>query len=498
MQQIIAFIVSILFSVSTWAATLPVTYAVRNSVGEVIMYAPTTTYTKTLTVASPELPFVSNSTEITTVGVVADKLQRLGYRPDDPRVGATIDAIQKEAVSTAVGAAGSGFVSAALTVLTGAALGTPIGWGAIGVAALVGVAGYGLQRLVTGGLDWLFNSNGTVTPPADSSGTGLVVGGPYWNVSTAYGAGSGTSYGLTGLAAMQAAFSRTTKPVRCTTINATAVTCEFGSGYYADGSIAWSTYPSPGYHSSGSPVASSTGLYSDASVSAPAATPTPVSAANLFSPSSTSFPDSERVKPVDTGVLAKTIDALWRSAADRDSSILSPQTISSSDVSGFLNQNPSIVPRGDNLTSTPSPFSPTSSPSSSPSGSAVPTSPDATTNPGPSGLVGPGIPPAVPVVPTAATPKVDLGPDPKIGAPSLETIPTGAQILAPLLGLFPDLRSYVVPSHTAECPKPSMDIFSRHYVMDAHCTVLEAVRPVLYLIMAAVWVMIAALIVLGA
>lgn len=101
---------------------------------------------------------------------------------------------------------------------------------------------------------------------------------------------------------------------------------------------------------------------------------------------------------------------------------------------------------------------------------------------------------------TNPTVKVDLGPDPGIGAPGLEQIPTAASILAPLLNLFPDLRSYVVPSHSAECPKPSMELWGKTLVLQGHCDLLDspAVRQTLYLIMAAVWVMVALFIVLAA
>lgn len=101
---------------------------------------------------------------------------------------------------------------------------------------------------------------------------------------------------------------------------------------------------------------------------------------------------------------------------------------------------------------------------------------------------------------TNPTVKVDLGPDPGIGAPGLADIPTAASILAPLLNLFPDLRSYVVPSHSAECPKPSMELWGKTLTLQGHCDLLDspAVRQTLYLIMAAVWVMVALFIVLAA
>lgn len=96
------------------------------------------------------------------------------------------------------------------------------------------------------------------------------------------------------------------------------------------------------------------------------------------------------------------------------------------------------------------------------------------------------------------TPQVDLGPDPGIGAPSLEATPTAQMILNPILNLFPDLKSFVVPSHSSVCPAPSMSLFDKSLVLDGHCTLLEAVRPTLYAVMAFVWVVIGLFIILAA
>jgi len=75
--------------------------------------------------------------------------------------------------------------------------------------------------------------------------------------------------------------------------------------------------------------------------------------------------------------------------------------------------------------------------------------------------------------PTSGGEQVDFGPDPGIGLPTLETIPTAAQILAPILGLFSDLRTWAVPSHSSECPKPSFDLWGQTYTFTAQCDLLD-------------------------
>ncbi|RJX30300.1 MAG: hypothetical protein C4516_10675 [Oxalobacter sp.] len=93
---------------------------------------------------------------------------------------------------------------------------------------------------------------------------------------------------------------------------------------------------------------------------------------------------------------------------------------------------------------------------------------------------------------------VDLGPNPGIPEPVLETTPTPQQILDPILNLFPSFRSFVVPQHASECPKPSVDIFEKHLVLDTHCTILDQSKPTLYAVMAFVWIVIGIFIILAA
>ena len=107
-----------------------------------------------------------------------------------------------------------------------------------------------------------------------------------------------------------------------------------------------------------------------------------------------------------------------------------------------------------------------------------------------------------PGIPTApdGTPKLDLGIDPGIGSPNLEPTPTGAQILAPITGLMPDLKNFQVPSHQGECPKPEFDIAVLHtrVRMDAQCTLFEGVRGQLYNGSLVAWIIAALFIVLSA
>lgn len=93
---------------------------------------------------------------------------------------------------------------------------------------------------------------------------------------------------------------------------------------------------------------------------------------------------------------------------------------------------------------------------------------------------------------------IDLGPNPAIPQPILEATPTAQEILNPILNLFPSFKSFVVPQHVSECPMPSVNIFERHLILDGHCLLLEQVKPILYAVMAFVWVALGLFIILAA
>lgn len=206
---------------------------------------------------------------------------------------------------------------------------------------------------------------------------------------------------------------------------------------------------------------------------------------------------------VSHDTLARIVDAAWQRAAQQPGyeglpySVMNPVT--AADVMPWAMENPMAVPTvGDLLT-----------PANNPGTQTVPVSPTVTPgtspnpNPNPTPTPDPTIGTNVNVVNTPNVNvtnqvKVDLGENPNIGSPGLESTPTAQMILQPLLDLFPSLRNFAVPAHTGECPKPSFDVFGKSIVMESHCTLTESVRPTLYAVMAAVWLVLGLVIVLAA
>ena len=220
---------------------------------------------------------------------------------------------------------------------------------------------------------------------------------------------------------------------------------------------------------------------------------------NLFIAAS-SMPASVKSSRLSQDTLAKLADKAWQSAAAQPGYTGLPysytQPVTAVDVAPWVNDNPASIPTiGDML-----------APASNPGTNLVPISPTIypTTSPGPNPTPNPNPVPGPSPTPTTGdvnvinTVKVDFGPDPLIPTPTLESTPTASAILKPLIDLFPSLRTFVVPSHASECPKPTFDVFTKSVVMDTHCQVLDSVKPTLSAVMAFVWVVAGLFIILGA
>lgn len=205
-----------------------------------------------------------------------------------------------------------------------------------------------------------------------------------------------------------------------------------------------------------------------------------------------------KAKPLSDATIAKIVDTVWKNAAAQPGYTGLPysvtQPVTASDVAPWRIENPTASPTvGDLLT-----------PANNPNSTTVPVSPTitvTTTNPTPtptpSGLTNVNVV-NTPNVNVVNKIQVDLGPDPGLTSPNLETTPTAQSILNPLLNLFPSLKNFIVPIHNSTCPKPTISIFNKSILLDGHCTLLETVRPTIYAVMAFVWTAISMFIILAA
>lgn len=207
---------------------------------------------------------------------------------------------------------------------------------------------------------------------------------------------------------------------------------------------------------------------------------------------------TQKAEKLSPEVMAQLVDKAWQNAASQPNYQGLPysatQPVTPAEASTWQNENPGLTPTlGDLLV-----------PAVAPGTVAVPISPDVTVSPNPNPGPGTSDPTPAPAgttnvnVVNVPTVRVEWGADPGIGAPTLEQTPTALAILTPLLNLMPSLRNFAVPSHTSVCPKPTFNMFEKQIVMQAHCAVLDDVKPTLYAAMAFVWLMLAAFIILRA
>jgi hypothetical protein len=200
---------------------------------------------------------------------------------------------------------------------------------------------------------------------------------------------------------------------------------------------------------------------------------------------------------VNPQLLAQIADKAWQQAAAQPGytglpySVANPVTVA--DVATWTAANPTVAPTLDDL------LRPAANPTTDTSG--VPISPtvqvQTTPTPTPSGNSNVNVV-NTPNVNIANSPRVDLGPDPGTPDPTLESTPTGSEILSPITSLFPELRTFQTPGHAGECPKPVFDLFGKSITMDSHCTIAEQHRATLAAVMMAVWLLVGLFILLSA
>ncbi|WP_413212610.1 hypothetical protein [Paraburkholderia kururiensis] len=205
-------------------------------------------------------------------------------------------------------------------------------------------------------------------------------------------------------------------------------------------------------------------------------------------------------QPLDPMTLAQLANQTWQQAANQPGYQGLPysvtQPISYSDVQPWAQANPSSVPDVGDL------FTPASDPgtSSVTIDPAVQPGSTSSTNPA-SGTTASGNDVNVvntPNVNVVNKVSVDLGADPGVASPTLESTPTISMILSPLVNLLPDLKHWAVPAHSSACPEPSFSVLGHSFTLTAQCDLAESNRTAIYTAFAAMFTLAALFVVLRA
>jgi hypothetical protein len=426
-------------------------------------------------------------------GVVQAKMAARGFAVNDPRyTGALLNI-------------GSSIAAAAVTgvAITAAGVTAPA-WVTAGVAAGLGSAlTYAFSLAANSAYKWLMNSDGTVTTSgiptaAPNLGTDFVAmtqGGSFWRSSWNGSTWScGSPYPCV-LSYAQFKYGSDLKSVtysNCSSASNCAYFIDIKS--YTGPAAHYESY-GPVLFSSGAPASCAAGSNYNgtacAAVQGATVPPTNLTSASLQS-AVNNIPAADLAKPADSSFMAALINQLWKNAAQQPGYSGAPYVatdpVTAADVAAWQASNPSAYPTvGDLVSPQPAPSGATAA---QPFSLPLSTTPVAQEDPATQTQTGTN--------PAASNPLQNLGTDPGIGAPTLETTPTAQAILAPILNLMPSLKNFVVPNHTAQCPKPTIAIFGKSIVMDAHCNLLDGVRNTLFAVMAFVWLIAAMFIVLRA
>ena len=445
----------------------------------------------------PQATFVAQPDNVTRAvsGVLLVASRSAGLLASDPRV---VNTLVRASYAIAAGAAVAGGITVGAV--------TAPAWASVAISLAVYNAIPSIIKLGGTIMNWLFRPDGKIDVSSDTttgtSTSAMTLGGFYYRAQ--YYIKSGASiiyssiYGSDGEAIARQALANnqrvvnevfgTNTPVdpavKCTGTAPNTITCGADTVAVPNQNGAPSSCP-PGNYYLQSGVC--TPFTFQVSALSPQTAVTPQVAIGAI-------PASELGKPLNPGIIAGLANSAWQRAASQAGYDGIPYPISnpitSAQVQEWYNANPSIAPRiGDFTAPNPATTSvqvPWALPTN-PASSAPTTTATAAT------VANVGT-----INPAGANPLQNLGVDPVTPAPTLEASPTAPMILAPILNMLPGLRTFNVTGHTATCPKPTVLLVGRTITMDAHCTVIDSIKPILQTAMLFAWAAISLFIILAA
>ncbi|BEV16840.1 MULTISPECIES: hypothetical protein [unclassified Herbaspirillum] len=415
-------------------------------------------------------------------GVVQAKMQSRGFASNDPRWVSTLSNVSSSIAG--------GLASAATVTLLGV---TAPAW--VTVAAPI-VAGVAVALTVDAAIKWIFKPDGTVqvgdNPASVNTPAGLKPPSVVYIFSNAV-AGSPQA------ACSGAVYTDFTAPGGHGTQHAELKSdgnCHLIRVYTYDSgaseTIDMGSLNAPTKSSNNTTLCPGVKLTASAGVCPASNFPEPPQApVKTVSDAAAGLSDAQKAQPLNPQVIADLANDFWKAAASSPGYNGLPfdatNPITAADAAAWQSANPSSWPTvGDFV-----------APQAAPSGGTAATPFTLPTASSPVATADPSATPSTGTNPSNQ-PLENLGPDPGIGAPSLEPTPTAQQILQPILNLFPTLTNFVVPGHSAACPTWTIQVFNKDIAMTQHCVLLEKIRPTLYAAMALVWVLVALFIVLAA
>ncbi len=436
-----------------------------------VLVLPSSAWSQALPVAQPDRVGRAVS------GAIQDGMRSRGFAANDPRFASTLARVSPQLATVAGSAA---------TVTVGAV--TAPGWASVALAVGIGAV---ITYAVNLGLDalvrWLFRTDGKIDESGENlaipTSTAMTAGGAYWKVSfhsagvnVDLAGGDGEAVARQGYYEYRSQTGQDTQAAPSCSITSTQVTC--GVIYAIK-------------QATGAPASCPAGsLYKNGACgpytfTAPAAVPTK---AGLSPQQATNdIPAADLDKRLNTAIVAALANRAWQQAASQPGydGLPYPQSnpIRADEVGPWMEANPDFAPTVRDFTA-PNPTT-----SSNPQPWSLPQNPtSATTTPAQAPNA---------TNPAAANPLQNLGPDPGIGAPTLEQTPTAYQIAKPVLDLLPGLRSFQPQTQAGVCPRPTIELYGSH-TLDAHCRLIDENKSIIQTAMVFAWAALALFIILSA
>ncbi|MGO3890882.1 MAG: hypothetical protein ACTJHW_07900 [Paenalcaligenes sp.] len=401
-------------------------------------------------------------------GTLQQGMQKRGFAANDHRFNNTI-ARATPALSAVAGSA------AAITVGTV----TAPAWASIALAAGVGlIVSYAVSLAVDGFINWLFNDDTIDVIQQGIPDDALVEGGPYWFYLDQIFGSNGVSVARAALQNVGA----TAEAICPQVLGSSEILCS-GVGKYGRQFV--NVYHSP----SGAPANCPTGSLLNSGFCSPTTVPDGQTLENQTPQEAIeAIPDSELDKPLNPALIAALANQAWRNAANTPDydGLPFPQSnpLTAQDAAEWIQANPDLAPTVQDFVAPNPATNPNSNPWALPSNPTAPRPTPSTPNEGT-------------VNPNTNEPQQNLGPDPAIGAPNLEAIPTAQQIMQPIMGLLPSLKNYKATAKTGVCPRPTVELYGTH-TLEAHCILIEENKETLQAAMLLAWALIALFIILSA
>jgi hypothetical protein len=443
-----------------------------------LLAMPINVWPQALPVANPTLVNRASS------GLIQQAMMSRGFAANDPRFLNTIARATPYIATAVAGAAAvtAGAITAPAwaTVALGVGIGTVVGY----------VVNLGLDSLVR----WLFRTDKNIdessAAQAGSSTCAMAAGGFYYLAGALDSAGVLVQIrGCDGEAVARQVFAIK----NANTPSLQPGSCIFGVNDVTCGGIV------AGKQASGAPQSCPAGTYLNGTqcvgysyvvnAVAPAVAVAPQTAISHI-------PASDLDRQLNPAVIAGLANRVWQQTAAQPGydGIPYPTSnpITPAEAVTWAAANPAAVPTVRDFTS-PNPVT-----TANPTPWAIPANPSVTASSPANATLTAAVANAGTINPASANPLQNLGADPVTPAPTLEPTPTAPMILAPILNMLPSLRTFTVTGHTATCPKPTVSLVGKTITMDAHCTVIDSIKPILQTAMLFAWAAIALFIILAA